>query len=779
MKKIFTTGTILAVLAALMILLSLSVTAAPVADLTSLNVNTGGGNLITAFSPTTYEYTIAINDDHSLYIAAGCSGGDIRFGGATNPWQKNAANLTLTPAEIDNGTRVLIDARDSEGNIRNYIVNIRINSNLADLAGTTVKIGGTVFPVEVDTDHIYYGKITVSSGDTITVDATAKENGTVTIASNDRSFTLAVGASREVKIAVTSESKKETGQFTILVTRSTAVSNNANLSGLAISGSGTWDYEFNGNGTRNDYSYILPGNSSVTSINVTPTTVDAGATVTVNGGTAVPKGSYKSVSLNSTGATTVTIIVTAPNGATRTYIITVSKGSLSNNNDLTGLTVRSSSSSGTIQTLYPSFSRDITEYNVFVVNSISSLYIAATRDDNGAKVAIIRGTSITESTSATFSSLSTGDSTIDVKVTASNGSSRTYTIHVRRATSSALKDSDLSKLVMRSGSSGSTEVSLNPSFKPGITSYTATVGDSISACRFVPTLSDSGSSGARAIVAGYATSSGNVSPSVSLARGKNTITIRVMAADCTTYTDYKVDVYRGNGDSSLSALTLRDGSANNISYTPVFKSATTTYQASVANTVTSIAIRPAVNDANATVKVNSTTLTSGNWSSNIALNEGTNNIIIEVTAPDGTKTNYTLQIVRQQKPQANQIKLTIGSNIAVVDGAQKTLDSKPLLYSYNKNSYTMVPVRFVSEQLGAKVDWADATKIVTITMGGKVLTLKINEVKPDIGLDAPAILYTDPVLKAPRTMVPLRYVSEQLGAKVDWDNNAKTVTITR
>jgi len=58
------------------------------------------------------------------------------------------------------------------------------------------------------------------------------------------------------------------------------------------------------------------------------------------------------------------------------------------------------------------------------------------------------------------------------------------------------------------------------------------------------------------------------------------------------------------------------------------------------------------------------------------------------------------------------IKLQIGNKIAYVDGNQLTLDVPPQII----NGRTMVPVRFVSEGLGAEVGWDGTTKTVTITM---------------------------------------------------------------
>lgn len=60
--------------------------------------------------------------------------------------------------------------------------------------------------------------------------------------------------------------------------------------------------------------------------------------------------------------------------------------------------------------------------------------------------------------------------------------------------------------------------------------------------------------------------------------------------------------------------------------------------------------------------------------------------------------------------QHDIIKLKIGSNIMTVNGVEKLLDTAPFI----KDSRTFLPVRFVSEALGADVDWDDKTRTVTI-----------------------------------------------------------------
>ncbi|NPV90756.1 MAG: copper amine oxidase N-terminal domain-containing protein [Firmicutes bacterium] len=89
----------------------------------------------------------------------------------------------------------------------------------------------------------------------------------------------------------------------------------------------------------------------------------------------------------------------------------------------------------------------------------------------------------------------------------------------------------------------------------------------------------------------------------------------------------------------------------------------------------------------------------------------------------------------------------------------------------------MVPMRVIFEALGATVQWDDATKTVTATKDATVIKLTIGSetaYKNDesVSLDAPGMIVDD------RTLVPLRFVSEALGAQVAWDGATQTVSIT-
>lgn len=88
---------------------------------------------------------------------------------------------------------------------------------------------------------------------------------------------------------------------------------------------------------------------------------------------------------------------------------------------------------------------------------------------------------------------------------------------------------------------------------------------------------------------------------------------------------------------------------------------------------------------------------------------------------------------------------------------------------------TFVPIRVISENLGYKVDWNQDKKLVTIN-GNKKAELVVGQTKAKVQGKEVAIDSTGQVastLRNNRTYVPLRFVSEQMGAKVDYKQTPK------
>lgn len=101
-------------------------------------------------------------------------------------------------------------------------------------------------------------------------------------------------------------------------------------------------------------------------------------------------------------------------------------------------------------------------------------------------------------------------------------------------------------------------------------------------------------------------------------------------------------------------------------------------------------------------------------------------------------------------------------------------DAQPFI---DANNRTLVPVRFISEALGGQVNWDGDLQQVTITYNNKIIRLIIN--KKEISIDGQAqVMDTQAILKDARTFVPVRFVSEAMGANVEWDSVNFTVIIT-
>ena len=142
------------------------------------------------------------------------------------------------------------------------------------------------------------------------------------------------------------------------------------------------------------------------------------------------------------------------------------------------------------------------------------------------------------------------------------------------------------------------------------------------------------------------------------------------------------------------------------------------------------------------------------------------------------------EIAADGKPDtANQdpveIILKLDELNATVNGKFVTLDAKPYLKPVVNR--TMVPLRFLSESLGAKVTWKAESEQVVIedNNSAKTIILTINSEKAIVDgmekiLDSPAEM-----LPPGRTFVPLRFVSEKLDAKVVYDAKNRAITISR
>jgi hypothetical protein len=131
--------------------------------------------------------------------------------------------------------------------------------------------------------------------------------------------------------------------------------------------------------------------------------------------------------------------------------------------------------------------------------------------------------------------------------------------------------------------------------------------------------------------------------------------------------------------------------------------------------------------------------------------------------------------VRELKQQLlTEVKISIGKKTALVDGTARTMDVAPLI----SKDRTMVPVRFVGEIFGAEFAWDGKLSKATFVLDDVKIELSIDSKTAMVNGRAVA-LDSEPVIIEGRTMVPLRFVSEYMGASIDWDGQTRTATIYR
>ena len=125
------------------------------------------------------------------------------------------------------------------------------------------------------------------------------------------------------------------------------------------------------------------------------------------------------------------------------------------------------------------------------------------------------------------------------------------------------------------------------------------------------------------------------------------------------------------------------------------------------------------------------------------------------------------------RSQNKVIELALGEKEIKVNGETRITDAAAVI----EDSRTLVPVRFISEALGAEVRWEGAEKNVTIIRGSDWIDLWAGE-KMMVVNGRAVMLDVHAKIKEGRVMIPLRAVAEALGLTVLWDQQTKMITMT-
>jgi len=454
------------------------------------------------------------------------------------------------------------------------------------------------------------------------------------------------------------------------ITIGPAKSTNSRLGSLVVTG-----HNYTPAFSPTQGNYTLSVGNEVTSINVSATCEDPKATISWTSGKA---GTNNLV----VGSNKITVRCTAESGAGANYTLTVTRAGaqvpLSSDNNLKGLTV-----SG--YEISPAFNKDTLEYSVTIPYEATEVIVNADKNDSKATVNINGATG-----------LQVGDNTVEVVVTAEDGSSKTYKINVKReekVETPVEKDSDatLSKLDI----SGYT---LNPTFKPGINVYSITVGEKVGGLNVdaIPTSS-------KATV--------EVSGNLGWSYGVNTVTITVTAENGDKNT-YIINVTRKSptqkeekksNDTYLKSLTVKGAELN-----PKFDKDRSSYDLTVPYEIDKLDISYVASSDKAKVEI---------LDNEPLLVNKKQTVRIRVTAEDGSVREYNINVTRSALSSNTYLKsLTAEGFITTPLFDKETLNYKITV----KSGTNSLDLKAIAENPNAKVeifgnsDFKEGTNIVMI-----------------------------------------------------------------
>ncbi|MDP4132699.1 MAG: discoidin domain-containing protein [Bacillota bacterium] len=124
---------------------------------------------------------------------------------------------------------------------------------------------------------------------------------------------------------------------------------------------------------------------------------------------------------------------------------------------------------------------------------------------------------------------------------------------------------------------------------------------------------------------------------------------------------------------------------------------------------------------------------------------------------------------------SNEMKVTKGGETAKT----VTLDVAP----YLDNGTTMIPLRGLLAEMGADIAWDGNNQSIVVNKGATKLELQVMNPRVFVtdsvyGRVRYTLKGSSPKIKSSRTFIPLRFVSENLGYNIAWDQSTQTITIT-
>ena len=121
-------------------------------------------------------------------------------------------------------------------------------------------------------------------------------------------------------------------------------------------------------------------------------------------------------------------------------------------------------------------------------------------------------------------------------------------------------------------------------------------------------------------------------------------------------------------------------------------------------------------------------------------------------------------------------QINIGVGEKSIKAGEDTIDLDAPAY-INDSGCTMLPLRAVSEALGATVNWNDESRAISILSGSRIISMKIGEKTMYVN-GTPIPMNTAPEISNGRTFIPVRDLANALGIKdIQWNEETSTIIL--
>ncbi|RZU66782.1 cadherin-like protein [Microterricola gilva] len=495
-----------------------------------------------------------------------------------------------------------------------------------DLDGLTVS-EGTLSPAFSSATTGYTVDVPYTTTSiTVTPGASAGNTVVVTNSGNEVGETIRLGVGTNLALVTVTAPDSTSRQYTVHITRGPAPTADVDLADIELS-IGTLSPAFDP--ATLQYSATVP--YATRSMQITLTASTPGHTITINNAV-ITDGAPATVSLGfGPSGNSFGISITAANGASKNYVVVITRAQPSSNADLTGLSLSNA-------TISPAFSNGEVTYTATVPYLTTSTTVTGVVADATA-ILRINGHDTASGTASAPIALAVGANTITVSATAEDGvTETTRTVNVTRAA----PDLDLSALTVTGGD-------LSPAFDAATTAYTlalpfdvASVDVAASAANPDWTLAIQGTETAGA--------------SLAVPVGASTISVTVTALYGETR-EYTIAVTRQapSANADLAGITLSDGTLS-----PAFAAGTTEYTATVGYLTEQITVNAAAAEATTSLTVNGTPVASAIVPPSVPLAVGENTITIVATAQDGVTVKTTTVVVTREAAPSPSVTFALG-----------------------------------------------------------------------------------------------------------------------